>query len=166
MGQPLISSLNEAYEKSGDFKYLTNSLGEQCDDEIVPEAPYEWYENLGIDTSSLLYLVRIKGQCGLLIINEYDACYMDDAYDNDIEKMRRAIRYSAQLIKNEKPVDQYDVYVGEYCGFKECDEIAVFIPYSLNIDTNTVREAINRIDRLVYLTPATTTDITFREDSE
>ena len=157
--RPLISRLNKLYEDCGnDLVFLTNSLGEHSGYGVVPEAPYEWYNNLGIDTSSLLYLVRIKEQVGLFIINEYDDCTLEGFYRNDIEKMRSSLRYSARLIKNERQISEHEVYVGEMSGFHDCDELAVFIPYYLGIESKQfeMQRIIDLIDRLVYLEPTLT----------
>ena len=144
-------SLNDLY-KSGGLNYLTNSLGEEADDVEIPEDPYEWYSNLGVDSCSLLYLVKLDTAYGILAINEFDETTAKDLYGGNYEAMRAVIRQNAARINENGLFKECVVFVGLETGFNECDEIAVFLPYKMAAEK--AAELLKTIDQMVYSNPS------------
>lgn len=121
-------SLNDLYENE-QVKYLTSSVGEKADDIIVPEMPYEWYENLGLETAFLLYLVSINGNCGVMAILEFDDTTKDYLGVSE-EEMMVWLREMAGKFREREEFKAYPVYYGEQTGFSGCDELAVWFPFN------------------------------------
>lgn len=142
-------NLNDLHATKDDIIYLTNSQGETSDDIEVPEAPYEWYENIEVKSSTLLYLVKIKNQCGILAINEYDSVTVKDLFDGNYKAMREMIRRNAVLLCKDELVGEYMVFIGFKTGFCECDELGVFIPYETGYDV--IENILKIVDETAYM---------------
>lgn len=141
-------NLNKLHAAKNDIVYLTNSLGEKNDNVDIPEAPYEWYENLEINSPSLLYLVNLKNNYGIMAINEFDSTTATDIFGGNYKTMRKTIRKNANCLCADELVGQYSIYIGNETGFDGCDEIAVFIPFDTKNDI--VNKALNIIDNKIY----------------
>ena len=139
-------SLNDLYVKS-DVKYLTNSLGEQADDVVVPEMPYEWYDTLGDDSSALLYLVSVNRECGIMAIYEFDDTSRKESNLSEAD-MKVWLMQKAEELGEADELQKYDVYLGEMTGFCDCDEICVRFPFGT--PQNEIREALKFLDAKAY----------------
>jgi len=147
----------DAYEEKGGgdpvLQFLTNSLGEY--DIEPPEAPYAWYEDLCYETSSLLYLVKVNDEIGILANNEFDDCFCEDTFSGNSERM-----YEAAKVKSEELNQSFcknvhypnvTVFCGKETGFDECHEVGVFIPFGT--PKSVAKKMIEEIDAKIYEIP-------------
>ena len=138
----LVLEFAKLYEEK-ELKYLTNAIGEQ--NEMPPQALFEWYENIDL---APLYLVELKGEKGILAINEYDDCYCEDVFQNNKELMATFVSEKAEQIRQDEKLKGYQVLKGFGTGFAGCDEIGLFIPYPMNKEK--VKELLSVLDEMGY----------------
>ena len=139
------NSLNDLYE-SEQVKYLTSSVGEKVDDVVVPEMPYEWYENLGLKTDFLLYLVSINRDCGVMAIMEFDDTTKSYLGVSE-EEMTAWIREAAGRFRGREEFKPFPIYYGEQSGFGDCDELAVWFPF--NTEPGEMQRVLSLLDKEV-----------------
>ncbi len=120
----------EAYHN--DLKYITNCTGESVLDIPLTEEEAYLLENIWKeDTGCYSYIVRFRGQLGILITNEYYE-YEPEGKEKSQDNLLRALTLGAILAPN----TDHKVILAEKAGFtgeKENDdatELSIFLEYN------------------------------------
>jgi hypothetical protein len=154
-----------------EIEYLTNSIGELIDNAGVitapdspihdhanaeaeyqiPEAMYELYRSVLKTCPVCLYFTQVGKEHAIVFSAEFDLYTLGEQYSDNIHAMRTHILKAVSVVKDAfQKHDGLIVDCGFNTGVDNCDEIAIFVPFSAKLSQDELIAVGEKFNELAY----------------
>jgi len=154
-----------------EIEYLSNSIGELIDNAGVitapdspthdhacaeaeyqiPEAMYELYCSVLKACPACLYLTQVGKEYAIVFSAEFDLYTLSEQHSGDIHAMRMHILKAVSVVKDAfQKHNGLIVDCGFNTGFDNCDEIAIFVPFSAKLSQDELIAVGEKFNELAY----------------